>query len=811
MSRTGFRPRRRRRLVPSLLGAIVLSQPLVDGGAIADPPGDSTTAVDVQLRRSYGAAGDNQGEIRRAMAEAPPAQRAAMRWLIIRMPERDLRTFTAERLLENSRLAFEARAGAPWRNTVPEEVFREGVLPYAVVNERRDDWRASFRERFLPIVAEAKTTGEAAALLNQKVFPMVQVKYSTKRPKADQSGLESIEAGLASCTGLSVLLIEACRAVGVPARFVGVPLWADGSGNHSWVEVWDNGRWRFTGAAEPTGMELDRGWFAGRAAGAVVDDPRRAVWATSWAKARGRDGGYLNHFPMVWAPGDESVQAINVTDRYTRDRIELPDGIGRLYVAISDSEDGRRLAVPATLLIDGVEVAVGTTRDDARDANDHLEFQAPFGSEVTIRFDLPDGPLEVRDRFLRDEQMLDGSPWLRVERERRREATSAIEELGRRLDGGASLEEIAESSNATSRLSRSETVGIAERLRERHDAGIRADRQAEMDARVLRVGDHEMPFWYEVHGEPRAGEGRALYISMHGGGGAPKRVNDQQWENQKRLYRPEEGVYLVPRAPTDTWNLWHRPHIDVFYDRLIENLVVLEGVDPDKIYFMGYSAGGDGVYQLAPRMADRLAAAAMMAGHPNETRPDGLRNLPFTLHMGGEDAAYNRNGIARDWKKALADLAASDEGGYPHEVVIHEGKGHWMEREDAVAVPWMAGHRRDLRPKRIVWLQDDVVHPRFYWLAVDDPKPRERIVVERDGNTVTILEGAERGLRIRVDDEMFDLDEPVVVKRGEKVVFEGVVPRTIQAMAVTLHERGDPRGIFTGEIVVPAAAEGGDA
>ena len=107
----------------------------------------------------------------------------------------DLRTFTAERLLENSRLAFEAMEAAPWKDTVPEEVFRDGVLPYAVVNERRDDWRASFRERFLPIVAEAKTTGEAAALLNQQVFPMVKVKYSTKRPKADQSGLESIEAG----------------------------------------------------------------------------------------------------------------------------------------------------------------------------------------------------------------------------------------------------------------------------------------------------------------------------------------------------------------------------------------------------------------------------------------------------------------------------------------------------------------------------------------------------------------------------------------------------------------------------------------
>ena len=334
---------------------------------------------------------------------------------------------------------------------------------------------------------------------------------------------------------------------------------------------------------------------------------------------------------------------------------------------------------------------------------------------------------------------------------------------------------------------------------------IRRERKEEFDGRVLRDGDLSMPFWYAVYGDPPRGEGRALYISMHGGGGAPKEVNDQQWENQKRLYKPAEGVYLAPRAPTDTWNLWHQGHVDTFYDRLIADLIVFENVDPDKIYFMGYYAGGDGVYQLAPRMADRLAAAAMMAGHPNETQPDGLRNLPFTLHMGGEDGAYKRNEIARNWKVKLAELAASDEGGYPHEVVIHEGKGHWMDREDAVAVPWMAAHRRNPRPDRIVWLQDDVTHPRFYWLAVDEPKARERIVVERDGNTLTILEGAANGVRLRVDDEMFDLDQPIVVKRGDEVVFEGRVPRTIAAIATTLAERHDPKGVFTGEIVVPAA------
>ena len=81
--------------------------------------------------------------------------------------------------------------------------------------------------------------------------------------------------------------------------------------------------------------------------------------------------------------------------------------------------------------------------------------------------------------------------------------------------------------------------------------------------------------------------------------------------------------YLVPRAPTNTWNLWHQSHIDHFFDRLIQGAVHLMGANPNRVYFMGYSAGGDGVYQLAPRMADRLAAASMMAGHPNDASPLG--------------------------------------------------------------------------------------------------------------------------------------------------------------------------------------------
>jgi dienelactone hydrolase len=296
---------------------------------------------------------------------------------------------------------------------------------------------------------------------------------------------------------------------------------------------------------------------------------------------------------------------------------------------------------------------------------------------------------------------------------------------------------------------------------------------------------------------------------MHGGGGAPKAVNDSQWENQKRLYTLEEGVYVVPRAPTDTWNLWHQDHIDTLFDRLIENLIVFEEVDPDRVYLMGYSAGGDGVYQLAPRMADRLAAAAMMAGHPNETSPLGLRNLPFTIHMGGKDAAFGRNQTAAAWETMLAELRAKDPEGYPHLVTIHADKGHWMDREDAVAVPWMMQYRRNPFPNRVVWKQDDVTHDRFYWLALDagERKAASEIVASRDGQSIDVASAQVGRVRVLLNDAMVDLDEPVVITSAGKPVVTSRVRRTIATLARTLAERGDPRSMYDGELAVelPAA------
>jgi poly(3-hydroxybutyrate) depolymerase len=356
-------------------------------------------------------------------------------------------------------------------------------------------------------------------------------------------------------------------------------------------------------------------------------------------------------------------------------------------------------------------------------------------------------------------------------------------------------------------LSQSEATAAVDAAVKRIADRSRAERAAELKSGVLTVDGARMPIWATQFG-PKSKDGtRPLWISMHGGGGAPAKVNDQQWDNQKRLYQPSEGVYVAPRAPSNEWNLWHQAPVDRLFERLIEDLVICERVDPDRVYLMGYSAGGDGVYQLAPRMADRFAAASMMAGHPNDARPEGLRNLPFAIHVGGDDGAFDRNKVAAQWGGMLDALAQADPGAYVHQVEVHAGKGHWMDREDSSAVPWMAKYTRNARPMKVVWVQDDVTHPRFYWLAVDEPKQGQRMVVTRQGQEITIVEAPPSlTVRILLDDTMLDLDKDVRVTQDGKELFAGRVPRSKAVIERTLQERFDPKAAFTAEVKVVTGA-----
>jgi hypothetical protein len=683
--------------------ALLVAVCLVSPAAVAAQPPAKWWTEDVD--RALAQAKDNRAELEKALTAVPEGQRKGMAFLVANMPETDLTSLTAEFLLTNTNLAYKARAAVPWGKDIPEAIFLNDVLPYANVDEKRDAWRKEFYDLCMPMVKDCKTPSEAAEKLNRELFAKLKLGYSTQRKAPNQSPKESIEQGKASCTGLSIVLSDACRAVGVPARLVGTPLWANKRGNHTWVEIWDKD-WHFTGACEQDPKGLDRGWFVGDAAQAKKDVPEHAIYAASFKKTD-------THFPLVWALKNKTVPAENVTDRYAK-------------------------------------AAAPSATDPARSADALKALRAA----------------------------LDAKP--------------------------ATLAELAAKDFAKAALTKADAATARELLWKAHAALIEKDRAAEVKDRVLKDGKLEMPFAYTTFGKKPA-NGRSLWISLHGGGGAPAKVNDQQWENQKKLYTIEEGIYLAPRAPTNTWNLWHEGHIDRLFDRLIEDLIVLEGVDPDRVYVLGYSAGGDGVYQLAPRMADRWAGAAMMAGHPNGVSLLSLRNVPFALQVGANDSAYNRNKVGKEYGEQLEKLRKDDPKGYEHFVKIYEGKGHWMDREDKAALPWMAKFTRNPVPDRVVWKQTGTPHERSYWLAVPpkEAKGDALVIARRDGQVIEIT-SAEKVAKvlIRLDDRMADLDKAVRVTHAGKELFAGIPPRTVGVMVKTLAGRGDPRLVFDAEIEI---------
>jgi len=356
-------------------------------------------------------------------------------------------------------------------------------------------------------------------------------------------------------------------------------------------------------------------------------------------------------------------------------------------------------------------------------------------------------------------------------------------------------------------------------------ATLRSERQREHTEKSITLDfggrTKTLRYAYKTLGEKPA-DGHSLYISMHGGGGTTADTNDGQWRNQYNLYTPEEGIYVVPRAPTDTWNLWHLPHIDPLFDRLIENFIALEGINPNKVYIMGYSAGGDGTYQLAPRMADRWAAAAMMAGHPGDAQTYNLRNLPYFIQCGGKDAAYNRNKLAVEWGTKLEELAKKDPGGYPHKCIVYPQLGHWMKGQCRQAVPWMAKYTRNPWPKKLLWHQDNVTNTRFFWLSNENPKPNQLISAEVLGQTITLknhathqskletknLSGAGEfapisSITLRLSDQLINLDKSLIVKdtRG-KILYQGQVQRTLGVIDQSLQQRPDPTSVATATLTI---------
>jgi len=737
------------------------------------------------VETALGKAGDNKKQLVTALTKVPKQEREMMAFLIENMPERDLQRLSAEFLLENVDLTVKALAAVPWGKTIPKSIVLNDVLPYVNVSETREPWRKDFFERFLPTVKNCKTPGEAAQKLNATVFKEVGVRYSTRRRRADQSPSESIDTGMASCTGLSILLADACRAVGVPARLAGIPSWVNKRGNHTWVEIWDGG-WHFTGACEPDRRGLDHTWFQGDAKLAKKDDPRHSIYAVSYKRTGTR-------FPMVWSRRDDSVQAVNVTERYTGEA-KPAEANGkrtmRLMVRVRETARGPRVAVPVRMidLNDVTKTLSGTSKDESNDTNDFLTFEVELNGHYAIAA----GGKKV-------ELTGDGSAQKLVDIVTgKRDAPAAL------VAHAAATWFLADAEHRTEfEPDPAVDAFMASNPKEAREiawtqfkaAKLHADLRKDVANNRVRWGKYESPYTIRSVGEQPAA-GWPLFIAMHGGGGVPKRINDSQWRQMRHYYRdqtqlPGGYLYVALRAPNDTWNGFYDHYVWPLVTKLIRQLVVVRDVDPNKVFLMGYSHGGYGAFAIGPNIPDRFAAihASAAAPTPGISPAKNLRNTVFTYMIGERDTHYERLPRCRAFAKEIAKLRGDRTDIYPVTMEFIPGRGHGgLPDRDKIAA--MYAHTRRATPRELTWTPTGRNVREFFWIATPDPKSGQEIDATCRDNKVTVTTEAVETVIVGLDARLVDFEKPITIAvNGETQKLE--VRPSFKTLCKSMLARGD--------------------
>ena len=331
----------------------------------------------------YTRAGSNAENIKKVIQNVPKIQKPGALFLFRHMPEKDLNTLTSEFISDQLNLAYVARDEFSWCRALPDSIFYNEVLPYCSLDEDRDNWRPQFYETFKPLVKDCLNMYQAIDSVNMNIQKILGVDYNVKRSKVNNSPLQAIREKMATCTGLSFLLVNAFRSVGIPARIAGTPMWTNMRGNHSWVEVWINGEWYFT---EYYPEALNSSWFVADAGKADLQNPKHWIYAASYKPSH-------THYPLVWDSTFTAIHAENVTERYIRlyeKQLEkeklLDDELWAEIVLYTSPTSNIRVSRKITIKANDKVIDFGYSPAATDDLNRYLKIRLKKNTQYTLEY-----------------------------------------------------------------------------------------------------------------------------------------------------------------------------------------------------------------------------------------------------------------------------------------------------------------------------------------------------------------------------------------------------------------------------------------
>ena len=276
-------------------------------------------------------------------------------------------------------LAFDAKINFPYTDLLPQSIFYEYVLNYANVNENRNNIRPYLNQYLIqplffpnstssdsPSTAESPavpllpaqsnhTMVDAIHLINTNMWCLLApsrhadcIRFVSGQTPVIFDPMSVLTFGYGSCTGVSILLVQALRSAGIPARLAGTPAWNQNvqHGNHNWVEVWfpppsssssaaavprwwrtrfpenptmdtdandHNGVWLFLegGPAMSTLDRLDDDWDP--CIHFLCEAERQINGTQYFAATLSSDHDDGTYFPLAWDVSNQAVPAVNRT------------------------------------------------------------------------------------------------------------------------------------------------------------------------------------------------------------------------------------------------------------------------------------------------------------------------------------------------------------------------------------------------------------------------------------------------------------------------------------------------------------------
>lgn len=152
----------------------------------------------------------------------------------------DLEVITAEYLIENVELAFEAWRTKPWARDMTFDTFCQHILPYRGSNEPLDHWRGSMMEFFADLeheVEDPTDAGAAARVIEAQAHDWVGFWDLYYLHPTDQSFGEMMSSGKGRCEDITNMISYGLRANAVAVGSDYTPAWANRDNNHAWTTV----------------------------------------------------------------------------------------------------------------------------------------------------------------------------------------------------------------------------------------------------------------------------------------------------------------------------------------------------------------------------------------------------------------------------------------------------------------------------------------------------------------------------------------------------------------------------------------------